>query len=39
MASIRGKLFSLITAAQNINPSAHPDAVEKMKKWRRNIWM
>ena len=32
MTSIRGKIFSLMTAAQNVNPSAHPDAVEKMKK-------
>ena len=32
MASVRGKIFSLITSMQNINPSAHPDAVEKMKK-------
>ena len=32
MASIRGKICSLMTAAQNVNPSAHPDAVAKMKK-------
>ena len=32
MASVRGKIFSTITSMQNINPSANPDAVEKMKK-------
>lgn len=32
MASIRGKIFSWLTSSQNINPNAHPDAVEKMKK-------
>ncbi len=32
MASVRGKICSLMTSAQNVNPSAHPDAVEKMKK-------
>lgn len=32
MASIRGKICSLMTATQNVNPSAHPDAVKKMKK-------
>ena len=32
MASVRGRIFSMITSMQNINPSANPDAVEKMKK-------
>ncbi len=32
MASVRGRIFSIITSMQNINPSANPDAVEKMKK-------
>ena len=32
MASFRGRILSLITSAQNINPFAHPDAVAKMKK-------
>ena len=32
MASVRGRILSLMTSAQNINPSAHPDAVAKMKK-------
>ncbi|MEE1202374.1 MULTISPECIES: alpha/beta hydrolase [Bifidobacterium] len=32
MASVRGRILSLMTSAQNINPFAHPDAVAKMKK-------
>ena len=32
MASVRGRILSLMTSAQNINPFVHPDAVAKMKK-------
>ena len=32
MASVRGRIFSMITSMQNINPSANPDAVKKKKK-------
>lgn len=32
MVSIRGRILRLIVSMQNINPIAHPDAMEKMKK-------
>lgn len=32
MASVRGRIVSLMTSVQNINPFAHPDALAKMKK-------
>ena len=32
MASVRGRIFSMITSMQNINPSANPDAIYLKRK-------